>query len=82
MGFLGGEVFECDYSYLPGVCGKTQHCGACAIRRAVTTTYETGEALAGHGVTLHQRTPGGVHDVRLTISTQKIGEVVFLRIDG
>lgn len=36
QGLLGGEVFECVNSRLPGGCGKTVCCATCTIRRAVT----------------------------------------------
>lgn len=81
VGFLGGEVFECEHSYLPAGCGETVHCGGCTIRRAVTATYDTGEYVVGQSVVLHQRTPEGTHDLQLHVSTQKVGNVVFLRID-
>lgn len=40
---LIGPVFTCVNSHLPGGCGRTIHCSGCAIRRAVTHTFETGE---------------------------------------
>jgi hypothetical protein len=79
---FGGEVLECARARLPGGCGQTEHCPACAIRGSVESTYRTGvehkdvvaEAL------LHGR-PGPDHPVQYLISTRKIGDAVLLRID-
>ena len=35
IGNPGGNVFECEYAYLPEGCGKTIHCSACTIRKRV-----------------------------------------------
>jgi len=40
VGFLGGDVFECEYALLPGGCGKTSHCLGCSIRSLVERTYK------------------------------------------
>lgn len=80
-GQRGGNVIECAYAYLPEGCGHTVHCRGCAIRNAVEETYATGKSL--------QRVPGyadgdrytGPAGVRFLISTEKVGEVVLLRID-
>jgi PAS domain-containing protein len=42
FGMLGGDLMECAYARLPGGCGKTIHCKACAIRNTVQKTIETG----------------------------------------
>ena len=81
-GRLCGQVFECDHSYLPEGCGQTVHCSGCTIRRAITETYATGRSRYRLAVTLLQRTPTGLHDLRLLISTQRIGKVVFMRMDA
>ena len=46
-GLLSGDVLECAHARLPGGCGKTEHCAACTIRNAVTSTYDTGESILG-----------------------------------
>ena len=75
-GLLGGEVMECVYSRLEGGCGRTVHCAACTVRRAVTTTLETGAAL--------ERVPAFIdrddHRLHLSISAYKEGETVRLEI--
>jgi PAS domain-containing protein len=78
-GFKGGDVFECEYSWLPGGCGNTSHCSGCTIRRAVMSTMESGKALTGEPVSLRRR---GVGDIAFVISTEKAGDRVLLRIDA
>jgi PAS domain-containing protein len=79
---LGGEVFECEYSYLPGGCGRTTKCSACTFRNAVTRCYETGEAEHDIVVTLKQRTDHGPAALSLRISTRKANNRVLLSIVG
>ena len=43
-GFRGGEVFECEYAYLPEGCGNTVHCSGCTIRITVMDTLNTGKS--------------------------------------
>ena len=79
---LGGEVIECQHSYLPEGCGKTIHCTGCQIRGSVNHTRATGEAL--QRVKAHQgiMTPTGIKMFLYYISTEKLGgEIVLLRID-
>jgi PAS domain-containing protein len=80
-GQLGGDAFECVYAKLPGGCGKTVHCKACAIRLTVTDTAQTGQS--------HFRVPAypDLHlvtddkRIQFYISTRKVGDSVFLIID-
>lgn len=79
---LGGEVIECAYSYLEGGCGQTVHCAACTIRNTVMATAETGQAK--EKVKAHQliQTSQGDRLAEIFLSTEKIADWVFLRIDG
>jgi len=81
VGRYGGDVLECAYARLPGGCGNTEHCKACAIRRTVTNTYTTGDSK--HNVPAYQDivTPTGTREIRFLISTEKVGNFVLLRID-
>lgn len=78
---LGGEVFECRHAKEPGGCGQTIHCKTCTIRNSVTETARTGEpcirvpAYMDLGNIIQERT------VRFLISTEKVIDVVLLRID-
>jgi len=80
-GYLGGKVMECEYASLPGGCGKTVHCKACTIRLSVTDTFSTGKSI--HNRTAYQNinTPKNTKRMHFTISTEKVGDFILLRID-
>jgi PAS domain-containing protein len=82
IGRFAGQVIECEYAQQANGCGGTEHCKACAIRRAVLHTHMTGENLSS--VTAEQRisTGGGTCPVRFLVSTEKSGHFVLLRIDA
>lgn len=80
-GYKGGEVFECAYARLPEGCGKTVHCSGCTIRRTVFETYGTGKSLLRVPATLYRNTQGDPEKVKLLISTERIDDLVLLRID-
>ena len=81
-GRRGGEVIECAVAGLPGGCGGTVHCEACAIRRTVLDTHATG--IAHESVFAYQDIlrPDGVRKMWFEISTRRFGRVVLLRIDA
>jgi hypothetical protein len=79
---LGGEVIECQYSHLPGGCGKTIHCTGCQIRGSVNHTCATGEPRTRVKAYQHIMTPTGVRTFDYYISTEKLGDnTILLRID-
>ena len=78
---LGGDVFECAYARLPGGCGRTIHCSGCAIRRAVTKTFHTGQVQSRVPVMLNLGDESNSSVVNLTITTIKSQDFVFLRIN-
>jgi PAS domain-containing protein len=80
-GYRGGDVFECAYARLPEGCGNTVHCSGCAIRRTVMETYGTGRSFQRVQATLNQNTPKIPQKIKLSISTEKLAEIVLLRID-
>jgi PAS domain-containing protein len=80
-GYKGGEVFECAYARLPEGCGNTTHCSGCTIRRTVMQTYATGRSFLRVPATLNQNTPEDPQKMNLLISTERIAELVLLRID-
>jgi len=77
----GGDVFECAYARLPGGCGKTLHCSACTIRFCVQETSRSGQPRIRVPAYLCQGGPGDEHEISMHISTEKIGDLVLLRID-
>ena len=80
-GHYAGEVMECAYAALPGGCGRTEHCKACAIRRAVTNTHVTGASHVRETTCRSVHTSCGIRETRSRISTEKVGPFVLLRID-
>jgi len=72
-----GEIFECQHARFPPGCGKTIHCSGCAIRMAIKKTIETGRSVVHLPATVRQDDC----DVRLLISTEKVGPMILLRID-
>ncbi len=76
-----GDVFECAYARLPEGCGQTTCCSGCAIRQAVQETYATGRSLHRVPAYLKNGAPERLVRIHMHISTEKVGEVVLLRID-
>lgn len=77
VGKQPGEVFECQHARFPPGCGKTIHCSGCAIRMAIRKTAETGLSIVHLPATVRQDDD----EVRLLISTEKVGPMILLRID-
>ena len=77
----GGPVFECAHARLPEGCGRTVHCSGCAIRRAVTTTFETGRPNERVPATLSRKDPDRPSSIARFITTVKAGHRVLLRIE-
>jgi hypothetical protein len=73
-----GEVVECRYAFLPEGCGETIHCSGCVIRRAIVETFKTGQ-VQDRVPALLQRND---KDIGLYITTERVGDVVLLRIDA
>lgn len=80
-GFKGGDVMECVYARLPEGCGNTSHCVACTIRHNVMETFRTGQSLRQVPAFLKRDTRNSIHTINFLISTEKVGDVVLLRID-
>jgi PAS domain-containing protein len=80
-GHTSGQVFGCINADLEGGCGKTVNCSGCPIRIAVVETHETGRAVGHRAAFLHSSSDGGERRVDLTISTERVGSVVMLRVD-
>ena len=81
QGELGGDVFECEYARLPEGCGQTIHCSGCTIRNTVTETLKTGKPNKNVPAILNRFSESGTEQIDLLITTEKIGGVVFLKID-
>lgn len=81
QGLLGGEIFQCVNASLPGGCGRTLRCSACAIRKAVEHTHATGEALERVPASLTTGSVGAEVPKDLQVSTEKVGDRVLLKIE-
>ncbi|OGS41737.1 MAG: hypothetical protein A2506_09275 [Elusimicrobia bacterium RIFOXYD12_FULL_66_9] len=81
VGEKGGDVIECVAAKLPGGCGKSLHCRACAIRNSVTKTYQTGEPCLRVPAYPDVQIGDEVRTLSLLITTEKVGACVLLRID-
>lgn len=80
-GYFGGDAMECAYARLPGGCGKTEHCNACTIRKTVAESHATGKRIVKRTALEDIKTSNGVMKMRYIITTEKIKDVVLLRID-
>lgn len=80
-GYLGGKVFECVHSAEPEGCGQTIHCSGCTIRITVMETLNTGKNHLRVPASLDCKTKVGVCGIHYLISTEKLGNVVLLRVD-
>ncbi len=81
LGRPGGVVFDCAYAQLPEGCGRTIHCSGCAIRRSVYHTWETGERLIDVPATIRFARQGEALEIGLLVSTERMGDVVLLRVN-
>lgn len=77
FGLLGGEAMECSYARLAEGCGKTVHCETCTIRRTVMAAMESREPQVHVPVRLQQEDK----EIKMVISTDKIGELVRIVIE-
>lgn len=81
LGKKAGDVFECPFARLPGGCGRTIHCSGCAIRINVAETHRTGEPRIRVPAYLCRGTADEHQEIGMHVSTEKIGDLVLLRID-
>jgi PAS domain-containing protein len=80
-GYLGGVVFECVHSTEPEGCGQTIHCSGCTVRRTVMETLHTGKNYFHVPAYLDCNIDGCIRRIHYLISTEKLGEIVLLRVD-
>jgi hypothetical protein len=80
-GLWGGKVFECVHAKQPEGCGNTIHCVGCSIRTTITDTMKTGVSYFHTPAYLCQGTPEDNQEIKFLISTERISDIVLLRID-
>lgn len=81
LGLQPGEVLECKHASEPAGCGKTSHCGACAVRLALNYTVSHGRGCEHMPATLECTHKGRPAIRRFTLSTQKIGDMVRILME-
>lgn len=77
----GGDVFECSYASLPEGCGGTEHCKTCAIRNIIMDTLVNDRGYKNVPAYQKINTSNGPRIMQFSISTEKIGDQILLRID-
>jgi nitrogen fixation/metabolism regulation signal transduction histidine kinase len=80
-GSPGGNVIECVNASSPEGCGNTIHCKACTIRQTVMDTFATGRGRSRLPAYPDIKTSSGPRRLRFQISTEKVRDVVLLRLD-
>ena len=78
---LSGKVFDCVHSRSAEGCGRAIHCSGCAIRRSVTTTFETGESQLLVPATLSIANQDQISQAVIAITTVKIGGLIVLHLE-
>lgn len=78
---LGGDVFECSYANEEGGCGKSIHCRTCAIRNIVMDTLSSDRGHLKVPAFQNIMTDKGPQIMKFSVSTEKVGESILLRID-
>lgn len=76
-GELGGDVFECRFANLPRGCGHTYYCPDCTIRHLVNLTRQDNINFYSSIAFLRRHQ----HEFKLRLSTQRIANLVLLRIE-
>jgi PAS domain-containing protein len=80
-GRLGGEAIECVHAGEPGGCGRSLHCKGCVIRSMVTDTFVNGTDHDQVPTTQEVVPAQASQPVQLSVSTEKFGGLVLLRIE-
>jgi hypothetical protein len=80
-GHRGGTVIECVHANTPEGCGQTVHCKSCTIRNTVLETFQTGKSFLHVQAFPDIQIGQDVKKMSLEISTEKVADLVLLRID-
>lgn len=76
-----GEAIGCVNSTVAGGCGKSIHCQSCTIRQTVRDSFVTGTTHKDVVAYPDIQVESQVKQLRMRISTEKRGDIVFLRVD-
>lgn len=80
-GMRCGDVIECVNATEIGRCGKTIHCQSCVIRNSVLFTHNTGKPQIRIPAFPDTQQFESVKPSCVLISTEKVGEMVFIKIE-
>lgn len=78
---MAGNVFECPHASRAEGCGNSIHCKSCTIRNAINDTLATGKACHRLPAYADLHTFAKNRMTNFSISTEKVGDAVLLRID-
>lgn len=81
-GMRCGDVIECSHATELGRCGKTVHCQSCVIRNSVLYTHSTGKSRVRVPAFPDIQQYDPEQKAQILISTEKVGEMVFIKIEG
>ena len=76
-----GDAADCPNAKLQGGCGKTVHCKACAVRKVIQQTMQTGKNHNNIEAYQDTSTPAGTKHHTLKLATERIGNTILVRID-
>ncbi|HET6449974.1 MAG TPA: hypothetical protein VFI08_01635 [Spirochaetia bacterium] len=74
-----GDVLECMYAPLLGRCGETVACILCALRRAVESTWSTGEGLRDVPVSYPHRVAARK---TMNVTTERVADAVLVILES
>lgn len=76
-----GDIIECIYASEPEGCGNTIHCSGCKIRKTIMDTIEHGRSHENVPAYINRGSSNKVRQLDFVFSTEKVNEIVLLRID-
>lgn len=79
---LIGDAMECLNARLPGGCGQTVHCQACALKKALDRTMEGHDAITVPAYHDFYQEDGSVTRRYFSITTEKLDDFILLRLDN
>jgi hypothetical protein len=77
----GGQLFDCVHSFTEAGCGKDANCENCKIKNAIADTFTTANSHNGVSAELSVRKANGTKTYNLQVSTEKVGDLAFVRVD-
>ena len=79
---IAGEVLGCVFASSAGGCGNQSECKNCILRNSVNETFAAGKGVNNISTELKIQTPDGFESTTISITTEKVGDIVFLQINN